>query len=108
MEELLNETKVPNSTQARNEPRVCERGQRKTLNVHLAVIVLSQIEARLANQNADEAVVIDAENAAIGLGHFVEDLNGFVDESCFNEVGDLRAVYEALSAKTSIHIRVNA
>lgn len=72
------------------------------------VVVLRQFEARFTDQYADETVVVDAEYAAIRLRHFVEHLDGLVDETSFDKACDSSSVYEAVRAKTVIHIRANA
>lgn len=62
----------------------------------------------MAGQDADETVVVHAEDAATRLGHFVEQLDGVIDETGFDTVGNASAVQEAVCAKTVNHIRANA
>lgn len=59
----------------------------------------------MLDQYTNEAIVVYAKYAAIGLGHFVEHLEGLIDESGFHIVHHAAAVYEAVDAKTVIHIR---
>lgn len=71
-----------------------------------AVVVVGEVEAGVAEEDADEAVVVDAEDAAIGLGHLVEQVDGVVYETGFYQLGYVRAVREAVCANAAlIHIR---
>ena len=64
-EKLINESEVSDPTEAGDEAGVGERGEGEAAGDHVVeVVVLREVEAGLAEENADEAVVVKAEDAA--------------------------------------------
>lgn len=62
----------------------------------------------MADQDADEAVVVDGEDAAVGAGHLVEHLDGAVDEAGLDVARNASAVYQAGRPQPTAHVRANA
>lgn len=107
-EEVLDEGEVVGGgAEGGDEAGVGEREEGEAARDDVAaVVVVGKVEAGVTKEDADEAVVVDAEDAAIGLGHLVEQVDGVVDETGFYQLGYVRAVGEAVCANAAlIHIR---
>ena len=104
-EKALDEDEVLGGAEGRDEARVSERVEREAPGEHGTVVALGEVEAGVAREGADEAVVVDGEDAASGVGHLVEQLDGAVDEAGFDAVGYAGSVQKAVSAQTVNHIR---
>lgn len=107
-EEPVDEGEVAGPAEAGDEAGVGEGGEGEAAEGHLAVAAVGEVEAGAADEGADEAVVVGGEDAAVGAGHFVEHLEGAVDEAGLDVVGNAGAVYQAGRPQPTAHVRGNA